>query len=113
MKNATAPDNDLRSERRDLDFVSAADHALSTGDFSQISDAEIQRVMTAVVRVYAAKADVTGNTPLPVNPATVTPTDIVVTVCELIRAAGLNLWDLSMWFSRKPVNITQAGAKNA
>jgi hypothetical protein len=31
----------------------------------------------------------------------VTPTDIVVTVSELIRAAGLNLWDLSMWFARK------------
>jgi hypothetical protein len=111
--NATAPDNDLRSERYGFDFVAAAEYALSTGDFSQISDAEIQRVMTAAVRVYTAKADVTGNTPLPVNPEMVTPTDIVVTVCELIRAAGLNLWDLSMWFSRKPVTTTQAGAKNA
>ena len=111
--NATAPDNGLMSERYGFDFVGAAEHALSTGDFSKISDAEIQRVMTAAVRVYAAKADVTGNTPPPVEPASVTPTDIVVTVCELIRAAGLNLWDLSMWFSRKPVNTTQAGANNA
>jgi hypothetical protein len=31
----------------------------------------------------------------------VSPTDIVVTVSDLIRAAGLNLWDVSMWFNRK------------
>ena len=29
------------------------------------------------------------------------PTDIVATVSDLIRAAGLNLWDVSMWFNRK------------
>jgi hypothetical protein len=83
------------------DFVAAAELALRSGDFSRISDAEIQRVMTAAVRLYAAKADATGETPVPVTPELVTPTDIVVTVSELIRAAGLNLWDLSMWFARK------------
>jgi hypothetical protein len=31
----------------------------------------------------------------------VTPTDMVVTVSDLISAAGLNLWDVSMWFNRK------------
>jgi hypothetical protein len=25
----------------------------------------------------------------------------VVTASDLIRAAGLNLWDVSMWFNRK------------
>ena len=30
----------------------------------------------------------------------VTPTDIVVTVSDLIKSAGLNLWDVSMWFNR-------------
>jgi hypothetical protein len=29
-----------------------------------------------------------------------TPTDIVVTVTAMIRACGLNLWDLSMWVQR-------------
>ena len=83
------------------DFVAAAEIALRSGDFSRISDAEIQQVMTAAVRLYAAKADAVGETPPPVTPELVTPTDIVVTVSELIRAAGLNLWDLSMWFARK------------
>jgi hypothetical protein len=113
LANPPATDDRLMSGKCGRDFVAAAEHALSTGDFSRISDAEIQQVMTAAVRVYAAKSDFTGTTPLPVAPNLVTPTDTVVTVCELIRAAGLNLWDLSMWFSRKPVNTTQAGANNA
>ena len=37
----------------------------------------------------------------PITPSSVTPTDVVVTVSDLIRAAGLNLWDVSMWFNRK------------
>mgnify|MGYP003403804359 FL=1 len=36
----------------------------------------------------------------PITPSAVTPTDIVVTVSDLIKSAGLNLWDLSMWFNR-------------
>jgi len=38
---------------------------------------------------------------VPVNKERVTPTDIVVTVSGLIRAVGLNLWDVSMWFNRE------------
>jgi len=81
-------------------FVAAAERALSTGDFSLVSDAEIARVLTAAIRLYAAKSDVDGATPQPIVPEKVTPTDVVVTVTEIIRAAGLNLWDLSMWFRR-------------
>jgi hypothetical protein len=36
----------------------------------------------------------------PITPANVTPTDIVVTASDMIKAAGLNLWDVSMWFNR-------------
>ena len=39
--------------------------------------------------------------PAVVAPERVTPTDIVVTVSALIRAVGLNLWDVSMWFNRE------------
>ena len=82
------------------DFVTAAEHALVSGQLAGVSDAELQRVMTAAVRLYAAKAE--GDTPpAVVTPALVTPTDIVVTVSALIRAVGLNLWDVSMWFNRE------------
>ena len=39
------------------DFVDAAEHALSSGELGRVSDAELERVMTAAVRLYAAKAE--------------------------------------------------------
>jgi len=91
---------DTRAGTLGGDFVDAAEHALATGQLDGVSDAELERVMTAAVRLYAAKAE--GDTPVAVvAPERVTPTDIVVTVSALIRAVGLNLWDLSMWFNRE------------
>ena len=82
------------------DFVAAAEHALASGQLDGVSDAELARVMTAAVRLYAAKAEA-DDPPAVVAPEQVTPTDIVVTVSALIRSAGLNLWDVSMWFNRE------------
>ncbi len=82
------------------DFVAAAERALSSGNPALVSDAELERVMTAAVRLYAAKAETDSPPATPITPADVTPTEIVVTVSDLIRAAGLNLWDVSMWFNR-------------
>ena len=81
-------------------FVAAAERALASGSVDKVSDEELARVMTAAVRLYAAKVDVNGDTPVPVEPEKLTPTDVVVTVTQLIRAVGLNLWDLSMWVQR-------------
>ncbi len=83
------------------DFVEAAERALSSGKPEQVSDAELERVLTAAVRLYAAKTETDQPPAQPVTPSAVTPTEIVVTVSDMIRAAGLNLWDLSMWFNRK------------
>jgi hypothetical protein len=83
------------------DFVAAAERALSSGQPGQVSDAELERVLTAAVRLYAAKVETDKPPAQPVTPAAVTPTDIVVTVSDLIKAAGLNLWDVSMWFNRE------------
>ena len=82
------------------DFVAATDRALTSGKLDGVSDAELERVMTAAVRLYAAKAE-GDEPPAVVTPDQVTPTDIVVTVSALIRAVGLNLWDVSMWFNRE------------
>jgi hypothetical protein len=92
-----------KAETRALgaDFVDAADRALASGKLDHISDAELEAVMTAAVRLYAAKAEASDADAPPVAAERVTPTDIVVTVSALIRAVGLNLWDLSMWFNRE------------
>jgi hypothetical protein len=91
----------VETETRALgsEFVTAAEHALQSGQLDRVSDAELERVMTAAVRLYAAKAEA-DEPPAVVTAAQVTPTDIVVTVSALIRAVGLNLWDVSMWFNR-------------
>src|SRR5437588_11127377 len=82
------------------DFVTACERALDAGRPGEVNDADLARVMTAAVRLYAAKRE-DGETPAqPVLPERITPTEIVVTVSDLIRAAGLNLWDVSMWFNR-------------
>ncbi len=83
------------------DFVEAAERALSAGKPEQVSDAELERVMTAAVRLYAAKAESDRPPAQPITPSAVTPTEIVVAVSDMIKSAGLNLWDVSMWFNRK------------
>jgi hypothetical protein len=52
------------------------------------------------VRLYAAKSEDAPEELPPVAPEAVTATDVVVTVSAMVRAAGLNLFDLSMWFNR-------------
>ena len=82
------------------DFVAACERALEVGRPGEVSDADLARVMTAAVRLYAAKRDGGDASAPPVEAEKITPTEIVVTVSDLIRSAGLNLWDVSMWFNR-------------
>lgn len=81
-------------------FVAAAERALASGDLNLVADAELERVLTAAVRLYAAKVDLDGSSMSPVTADKLTPTDVVVSVTAMVRAVGLNLWDLSMWFQR-------------
>jgi hypothetical protein len=83
------------------DFVAAAERALQAGTPDQVSDAELERVLTAAVRLYAAKTETDAPPAHPVTPSVLTPTEVVVTVSDLIKSAGLNLWDVSMWFNRE------------
>jgi hypothetical protein len=81
-------------------FVQTAERALASGDLDLVADAELERVLTAGLRVYAAKVDLDNKSINPVTADKLTPTDVVVSVTAIVRAVGLNLWDLSMWFQR-------------
>jgi hypothetical protein len=81
-------------------FTALAERTLASGNYDAFSDADLERVMTAAVKLYVAKAESTGAYPPPVAADRVTPTEVVTVVSEMIRAAGLNLFDLSMWFRR-------------
>jgi hypothetical protein len=84
------------------DFCTAARHALKRGEPDAISDKALQQVLTAAVKVYAAKVERRGHDVAPFAPGSVTATETVVTACGLIRAADLNMFDVAIWFHRPP-----------
>jgi hypothetical protein len=83
-------------------FCAAVERALKRGEPQAISDAALRRVLTAAVRVYAAKAEDAGREIAPFLDNAVTATETVTAACAMIRAADLNLFDVAMWF-RRPV----------
>ncbi|HZR63392.1 MAG TPA: hypothetical protein VFA80_20790 [Xanthobacteraceae bacterium] len=84
------------------DFCAAARDALKRGQPDAISDRTLQQVLTAAVKVYAAKVERRGHDVPPFAPNAVTATESVVTACGLIRAADLNMFDVAIWFHRPP-----------
>jgi hypothetical protein len=84
------------------DFCVRARDALKRGEPDAISDKALQDVLTAAVKVYAAKVERRGHDVAPFAPNTVTATETVVTACGLIRAADLNMFDVAIWFHRPP-----------
>jgi hypothetical protein len=84
------------------DFCTAARDALKRGRPDAISDHALQQVLTAAVKVYAAKVERRGHDVAPFAEGAVTATESVVTACGLIRAADLNMFDVAIWFHRPP-----------
>jgi hypothetical protein len=84
------------------DFCAAARAALKRGEPDAISDQALQQVLTAAVKIYAAKVERRGHDVMPFAQGTVTATETVVTACGMIRAADLNMFDVAIWFHRPP-----------
>jgi hypothetical protein len=77
-----------------------AERVLASGAAAQIADEDIERVLTAAMKLYAAKAEAEAMPPPPVSADRITPTEVVVVISEMMRAVNLNLFDLSMWYRR-------------
>ncbi len=77
-----------------------AERMLANGSASQIAGEDIERVLTAAVKLYAARAEAEAVPPPPVSAEKITPTEAVVVISEMMRAVNLNLFDLSMWYRR-------------
>jgi hypothetical protein len=84
------------------DFCAAARDALKRGEPDAISDKMLQQVLTAAVKIYAAKVERRGHDVVPFPQHAVTATETVVTACGMIRAADLNMFDVAIWFHRPP-----------
>jgi len=101
-RTATAARPRARASKVNDDFVALAKDALRRRDPDAVSDALLQKVFAAAVKVYAAKIERHGGETKPFPDGAVTTTESVVTACALIRAADLNLFDVAMWFNRPP-----------
>ncbi len=93
--SAPRPAADIVAEFCDL--VTAS---LLGGDLDAIPDAALRRVLTAAIKAYAAKVEAAEAEPAPFDTDAVTATETAVIACAMIRAAGLNLFDIAMWFQR-------------
>ena len=82
------------------DFVALAHEGLADPEQKAISDEQLADALTAAVKLYAARAEATSQFPPPVHRAQANATEILVTICEMIRVADVNMFDLSMWFGR-------------
>ena len=75
------------------------------GEAGRISDEAVARLMTAAIRLYFAKADGEERTFPPIvaeGDATLTPTEMLSAVSELLRALHLGPMELALWYRRRP-----------
>jgi hypothetical protein len=82
------------------DFAARVQTALARGEPDAIPDQELQKVLAAAVKCYAAKAERRGSGLEPFPEGVITATETVVAACAIIRAADLNIFDVAMWFHR-------------
>src|SRR5678815_60491 len=81
--------------------LAAAEKLLNAGESAKVSDETVHRLLTAGARLYANKMELEDRWFGPfLSQESVTATDIVMNVCEMLRFADLNIFDLAMWFRR-------------
>jgi hypothetical protein len=83
-------------------FCSRGDDALGSGKPEAVPDESLQRVLTAAIRLYAAKAEDRAQELPPFGDKPVNATEAVTAICAIMRAADLNFFDLQMWYRRAP-----------
>ena len=106
-ETATPLENDpYAALERAADLVwERAEGALSEGEAGRISDAAVAKLMTAAVKLYAAKADGEDRTFRPVLGSydeVVTPTEALTAVTEVLRALRLGPMEFGLWSRRRP-----------
>jgi hypothetical protein len=81
-------------------FCASADDALARGRPDDVPDECLQRVLSAAVRLYAAKSEDRARELAPFGDKPVNATEAVTAICAIMRAADLNIFDLQMWYRR-------------
>ena len=92
--------NDIAAPAGEL--CSLAEEALRKGAPELVPDEILQRVLSAAVRLYAAKSEDRPVELSPFGERPVNATEAVTAICAIMRAANLNFFDLQMWYRRAP-----------
>jgi hypothetical protein len=81
-------------------FCASVDDALARGKPEEVPDENLQRLLSAAVRLYAAKSEDRAQELPPFGDRPVNATEAVTAICAFMRAADLNFFDLQMWYRR-------------
>jgi hypothetical protein len=73
---------------------------LNPAEGGELTDQNLADVMTAAVRLYAARSEARSAFPPPLLADKVTATEVATVVSEMVRVVDLNMFDLSMWHGR-------------
>src|SRR5262245_3349762 len=92
-------------DRYAADLHRAAKALVTHGDAARVSDEALAQIITAAVRLYYAKSELEDR-PVPAivqeGAETLTPTEMLVTVSEMLRDVHLGPMELGLWFRRRP-----------
>ena len=100
MSSCSAPMGD-----RDLAALAAAvcveaRRTIEEGATPSFPEEAVQSLMTAAVKLFAAKVEAEERFFSPFLEGSVTATDVVVAASEMLRAVNLSTFDLAMWFAK-------------
>ena len=87
------------------DLHRAAKELVASGEAARVSDEAVAQIITAAVRLYYAKSELEDR-PVPAivqeGAETLTPTEMLVAVSEMLRDVRLGPMELGLWFRRRP-----------
>jgi hypothetical protein len=83
------------------EFIRIAESDLSRLDGGVLTNQDLAEVMTAAVRLYAARAEARDVFPPPLRAEKVTATEVATVASEMVRIVDINMFDLSMWHGRR------------
>ena len=92
-------------DRYAADLHRSAKALVANGEAARVSDEAVAQLLTAAVRLYYAKSELEDR-PVPAivqeGGETLTPTEMLVAVSEMLRDVHLGPMELGLWFRRRP-----------
>ena len=91
-------------DRYAADLHRSAKELVEKGEAARVSDEALAQIITAAVRLYYAKSELEER-PVPAivqeGAETLTATEMLVAVSEMLRDVGLGPMELGLWFRRQ------------